>query len=192
MTIFSGDCTFLDALLKDHRVIKSIKPKVCSEWGCIGLNMKPVLLKRVAKLSSVVVGFAAVSSANTQRGDADHVSNSFGGYSIPVDKLVCHRNIHSALTGVQGGQTQPVVLVACGSFNPPTCAHMRVLEVVREEYLKRGVNVYGAYLSPVHNAYGKQGLVYGNHRLVMCNAAAESSGKMLLFQSPIFVSKHIR
>lgn len=152
------------------------------------MNMKTVLLKRVARLSSVVVGFAAVSSANTQRGDADHVSNSFGRYSIPVDKLVCHRNVHSTPTGVQGGQTQPVVLVACGSFNPPTCAHMRVLEAVREEYLKRGVDVYGVYLSPVHNSYGKQGLAHGNHRLVMCNAAAESSGKMLLFQSPIFVS----
>ena len=53
---------------------------------------------------------------------------------------------------------------------------MRVLELVREEYMKRGVDVYGAYLSPVHNEYGKKGLICGDHRLAMCNAAAEDSG----------------
>jgi hypothetical protein len=89
---------------------------------------------------------------------------------IPTDKLACHQNI-----GTRHGEA--VVLVACGSFNPPTAAHVRVLEVVREEYMKRGVDVYGAYMSPVHDGYGKESLnCEGGHRVAMCELAAEDSG----------------
>ena len=139
--------------------------------------MKTILFKRLSKLSSVVVGFAAVSSAKTEHSNPDHPISRFGGDYILTDKLVCHRNLQDTLGGEH---TKPVVLVACGSFNPPTCAHMRVLEVVREEYMKRGIDVYGAYLSPVHNDYAKPGLVLGDHRLAMVNAAAEGSGMLLV------------
>ena len=95
--------------------------------------------------------------------------------SIPTDKLACH---HNTRTSHSGKSSEAVVLVACGSFNPPTAAHVRVLEVVREEYMKRGVDVYGAYMSPVHDGYGKESLIEGWHRLAMCELAAEDSGML--------------
>lgn len=142
--------------------------------------MKAILFKRFPRLSGVVVGFAGVSLAKAEHDHPEHRHNAFGNNYIPVDKLSCHRKVQSGSKGEVRRNTQPVVLVACGSFNPPTCAHLRVLEVVREEFMRRGVDVYGAYLSPVHNAYKKKGLEPGNHRLAMCYAAAEDSGMLMV------------
>ena len=93
--------------------------------------------------------------------------------TIPVDKLACRRRCPPDRRGVDG--YQPVILVACGSFNPPTVAHLEVLSMVRSYYRSRGVDVVGAYLSPVHDAYGKAGLVASRHRVAMCRLAAEGS-----------------
>lgn len=89
-----------------------------------------------------------------------------GKMGIPTDTLSCHHKKR---------EQQPVVLVSCGSFNPPTVAHMRVLELVRDEYIRRGIDVYGAYMSPVHDGYGKESLISGEHRLAMCQLASEGS-----------------
>ncbi|XP_039041266.1 nicotinamide/nicotinic acid mononucleotide adenylyltransferase-like isoform X3 [Hibiscus syriacus] len=53
-----------------------------------------------------------------------------------------------------------VVLVATGSFNPPTLMHLRM---------------FGGYMSPVNDAYKKRGLVASEHRIEMCNLACKSS-----------------
>lgn len=87
---------------------------------------------------------------------------------LPMDKLACHRVASNA-------KSQAVVLVACGSFNPPTLAHLRVLELVRQEFFRQGIDVLGAYLSPVHNAYNKTALLPSEHRVSMCEYAAEGS-----------------
>ena len=93
--------------------------------------------------------------------------------AIAVEKLACSRSLSP------GGQRQegarPVVLVSCGSFNPPTIAHMKILDMVRAAYVKAGIDVYGAYLSPVHDAYQKPGLVDARHRVEMCRRAVASS-----------------
>ena len=70
-----------------------------------------------------------------------------------------------------------MVLVACGSFSPPTILHTRLLEVCRDELRKRGVEVVGGYLSPVNDRYSKQGLGAASaaHRVAMCELAVQSS-----------------
>lgn len=93
---------------------------------------------------------------------------------LPMDKLACHRVASNA-------KSQAVVLVACGSFNPPTLAHLRVLELVRQEFFRQGIDVLGAYLSPVHDAYNKTALLPSEHRVSMCEYAAEGSGKILFY-----------
>lgn len=111
----------------------------------------------------------ASSSSSGHRDDDDDDDDG----TIPVDKLACRRRCPPDRRGVDG--YQPVILVACGSFNPPTVAHLEVLSMVRSYYRSRGVDVVGAYLSPVHDAYGKAGLVASRHRVAMCRLAAEES-----------------
>ena len=96
--------------------------------------------------------------------------------SIPVDKLACHRLDGRGCDASQ----QPVILVACGSFNPPTVAHVHLLSIVCDYYLRRNIDVYGAYMSPVHDEYKKPGLVSSEHRVAMCRLAAEGTGFVMV------------
>lgn len=97
-----------------------------------------------------------------------------------------------------------MVLVSCGSFNPPTVMHMRVCELAAQHMAKvrtssschkestriyhltvhtptcavamqLGHDVWGCYMSPVSDAYGKPGLAPAFHRLNMCAAATQES-----------------
>ncbi|XP_020593647.1 nicotinamide/nicotinic acid mononucleotide adenylyltransferase [Phalaenopsis equestris] len=68
-----------------------------------------------------------------------------------------------------------VVLVSSGSFNPPTYMHMRMFELAKDALNMRGYNVVGGYMSPVNDAYKKEGLLPAAHRLKMCEIACQSS-----------------
>uniref|UniRef100_A0A2P2M2F7 Nicotinamide-nucleotide adenylyltransferase Nicotinate-nucleotide adenylyltransferase n=1 Tax=Rhizophora mucronata TaxID=61149 RepID=A0A2P2M2F7_RHIMU len=68
-----------------------------------------------------------------------------------------------------------VILVATGSFNPPTFMHLRMFELARDALRLEGYRVIAGYMSPVSDAYNKPGLVSSEHRLCMCNLACESS-----------------
>lgn len=47
---------------------------------------------------------------------------------LPTDKLRCMRGAHKA-----GQAYRPVVLLSCGSFNPPTNAHLRMFELAAQQ-----------------------------------------------------------
>lgn len=68
-----------------------------------------------------------------------------------------------------------VVLVATGSFNPPTYMHLRMFELARDALNAEGYCVLGGYMSPVNDAYKKEGLLSAQHRLQMCHLACKSS-----------------
>ncbi|XP_023674846.1 nicotinamide/nicotinic acid mononucleotide adenylyltransferase 2 [Paramormyrops kingsleyae] len=69
-----------------------------------------------------------------------------------------------------------VILLSCGSFNPITKGHIYMFEKAREYLHKTGrFIVIGGIISPVHDTYGKPGLVSSRHRLTMCQLAVESS-----------------
>jgi nicotinamide mononucleotide adenylyltransferase len=91
---------------------------------------------------------------------------------LPTDKLRC------ALPSAAFPR-QPVVLVACGSFDPPTHAHLRMLDLARAAMRERGADVWGSYLSPVGDAYWKRGLSRAAARLRMCQLAAETSDHIM-------------
>lgn len=59
----------------------------------------------------------------------------------------------------------PLLLVACGSFSPITFLHLRMF-VMAGDYVKENTNfeLIGGYLSPVSDAYKKQGLAAAEHR----------------------------
>ncbi|XP_069187246.1 nicotinamide/nicotinic acid mononucleotide adenylyltransferase 1 isoform X3 [Procambarus clarkii] len=69
-----------------------------------------------------------------------------------------------------------VVLLACGSFNPPTNMHLRMFEIARD-FLHRTTNhnVVVGLMSPVHDKYGKEGLVSSSDRIQLLRLALNSS-----------------
>ncbi|KAJ0059339.1 hypothetical protein NL108_015909 [Boleophthalmus pectinirostris] len=70
----------------------------------------------------------------------------------------------------------PLVLLACGSFNPITNQHMRLFELARDHMHSTGqYKVLEGIVSPVSDAYGKQGLVPAKHRIAMAKLALQTS-----------------
>lgn len=70
----------------------------------------------------------------------------------------------------------PLVLLACGSFNPITNQHMRLFELARDHMHSTGkYKVLSGIVSPVSDSYGKQGLVPAKHRIAMAKLALQSS-----------------
>ncbi|OMP04228.1 hypothetical protein COLO4_09836 [Corchorus olitorius] len=86
---------------------------------------------------------------------------------LPLDKL--------SLPSTTNGDKVYVVLVATGSFNPPTLMHLRMFELARDALNSDGFNVIGGYMSPVNDAYKKKGLIAAEHRIELCNLACKSS-----------------
>ncbi|MED6218604.1 hypothetical protein PIB30_028038 [Stylosanthes scabra] len=92
---------------------------------------------------------------------------------LPVDKLALQliNNEPSSNTT----NKIYVVLVATGSFNPPTFMHLRMFELARDALNSEGYCVIGGYMSPVNDAYKKKNLISAEHRIQLCNLACKSS-----------------
>ncbi|KAF2760193.1 nicotinamide-nucleotide adenylyltransferase 2 [Pseudovirgaria hyperparasitica] len=74
----------------------------------------------------------------------------------------------------------PLVLVACGSFSPPTYLHLRMAEQAADYCrFQTEFEVIGGFLSPVGDAYKKQGLASARHRINMCNLAVQYSSNWI-------------
>ncbi|KAJ4972463.1 hypothetical protein NE237_005637 [Protea cynaroides] len=73
-----------------------------------------------------------------------------------------------------------VVLVATGSFNPPTIMHLRMFELAKDALNSEGYYVIGGYMSPVNDAYKKRGLISAEHRIQMCDLACKSSSFVMV------------
>uniref|UniRef100_A0A0K0CX34 Nicotinamide-nucleotide adenylyltransferase n=1 Tax=Angiostrongylus cantonensis TaxID=6313 RepID=A0A0K0CX34_ANGCA len=72
--------------------------------------------------------------------------------------------------------TQRVILLACGSFNPPTLMHLRMMEVARDHLEKQlHCTVLEGLLSPVADSFNKPNLASAHHRLAMVEAATAHS-----------------
>jgi nicotinate (nicotinamide) nucleotide adenylyltransferase len=69
-----------------------------------------------------------------------------------------------------------VVLVSCGSFNPPTNLHLQLLEGIKDHLEKtQDVDVILGVISPVHDAYGKKGLLPSEHRIQFVDICTKDS-----------------
>ncbi|XP_062970270.1 nicotinamide/nicotinic acid mononucleotide adenylyltransferase 3 isoform X2 [Cynocephalus volans] len=70
----------------------------------------------------------------------------------------------------------PVVLLACGSFNPITNMHLRLFEVARDHLHQTGrYQVTEGIISPVNDNYGKKDLAASHHRVAMARLALQTS-----------------
>ena len=100
-------------------------------------------------------------------GDADPAMRDADSW-LPTQRL-----LHACPHGRDGATG--VVLVLCGSFSPPTVAHLQIVGMGKAAVERLGTVAFaGAYISPVHDSYGKPGLASGKHRLAMCELAASS------------------
>lgn len=102
-------------------------------------------------------------------------------------------------------QKTPTVLIACGSFNPITNSHLRMLgmksnvahvkrnnhilpllfnlhflEMAKDDLESIGEIVIGGYISPVSSLYEKKGLVSSEHRVAMCQLAVSTSDWLMV------------
>lgn len=91
----------------------------------------------------------------------------------------------------QSMTSKKIVLLSCGSFNPPTNMHLRMFgninvllfsisyhlisENARDHLSKLGMDVILGLVSPVHDGYGKKDLASSTHRLAMVRLALQDS-----------------
>ncbi|KAL6716862.1 Nicotinamide/nicotinic acid mononucleotide adenylyltransferase 1 [Lecanora helva] len=95
----------------------------------------------------------------------DVLSTSLENYVFPHGKL---------MRKMRDSSRTPLVLVACGSFSPPTFLHLRMFEIA-SDYARDNTDfeVIGGYMSPVSSAYKKDGLVAADARVDMCSLATQ-------------------
>lgn len=75
----------------------------------------------------------------------------------------------------------PLVIVACGSFSPPTYLHLRIFEMAKDQVIESGkYELLAGYYSPVSDHYRKAGLAQAVHRVRMCELAVEKTSTWLM------------
>lgn len=75
----------------------------------------------------------------------------------------------------------PLVIVACGSFSPPTYLHLRIFEMAKDQVIESGkYELLAGYYSPVSDHYRKAGLAQAKHRVRMCELAVEKTSTWLM------------
>ncbi|WVQ81152.1 nicotinate (nicotinamide) nucleotide adenylyltransferase [Cryptococcus sp. DSM 104549] len=75
----------------------------------------------------------------------------------------------------------PLVIVACGSFSPPTYLHLRMFEMAKDEILEsQTYEIMAGYYSPVSSYYKKSGLAPAKDRVRMCELAVEHTSTWLM------------
>ncbi|KAJ5071983.1 nicotinamide/nicotinic acid mononucleotide adenylyltransferase 2 [Anaeramoeba ignava] len=84
------------------------------------------------------------------------------------------------------------VLIFCGSFNPPTIGHLRVLEDIANHFSLLDQNIIGGYISPVNQKYKKKDLTVGDYRIEMCDLATKSSSWIMLDPWEALQDEYIR
>ncbi|GMS78432.1 hypothetical protein PENTCL1PPCAC_607, partial [Pristionchus entomophagus] len=74
------------------------------------------------------------------------------------------------------------ILLSCGSFNPPTLAHLRMMEIARDHLhslpSSLRYSILKGIFSPVSSTYVHKPLASDEHRLNMLDKATASSGWM--------------
>ncbi|MCO5555773.1 hypothetical protein L7F22_009318 [Adiantum nelumboides] len=88
---------------------------------------------------------------------------------------------HRLPTRMRNESKIPLVIVACGSFSPPTYLHLRIFEMAKDQVIESGkYELLGGYYSPVSDYYKKEGLAKATHRVRMCELAVEKTSTWLM------------
>jgi hypothetical protein len=113
----------------------------------------------IAWFSPLRLFHTSVCKRTINLNDILYVAGKMDAYKFPDYRLKRRMNDPSKT---------PLLLVACGSFSPITFLHLRMF-IMGGDYVKFNTNfeLIGGYLSPVSDAYKKQGLAPAEHRFVI-------------------------
>lgn len=116
---------------------------------------------------------SGASSDPVQSSDAVPVqSQRRADYSFPRHRLPLQMRDESKV---------PLIIVACGSFSPPTYLHLRIFEMAKDQIIESGkYELLAGYYSPVSDHYRKAGLAEAKHRVRMCELAVEKTSTWLM------------
>lgn len=102
----------------------------------------------------------------------DQTTDSETAYTFPRHRLKTRMNDESKI---------PLIIVACGSFSPPTYLHLRMFEMAKDEIEESSTyEIMAGYYSPVSSYYKKSGLAPAHHRVRMCQLAVEHTSRWLM------------
>ena len=88
---------------------------------------------------------------------------------------------HRLPTYMHDEEKIPLIIVACGSFSPPTYLHLRMFEMAKDQVIESGnYELLAGYYSPVSDQYKKEGLAKAVHRVRMCELAVERTSNWLM------------
>lgn len=92
-------------------------------------------------------------------------------HCVPFSEMVTTREIMADFNMNQ----KRAVIVAPGSFNPPTFGHLRMLEDAKASLEGDGYKVLDGIMTPVSDGYGKKSLISACQRLAMTAIATYNS-----------------
>lgn len=100
---------------------------------------------------------------------------------LDLDPSSYHFPRHRLNTQMTDEGKIPLVIVACGSFSPPTYLHLRMFEMAKDAIVEKGkYEIIGGYYSPVSDKYQKPGLAPAVHRVRMCELAVDQTSNWLM------------
>lgn len=114
-------------------------------------------------------------------GQHEGISNQKADAGLPSGTKN-YRFPHSKLKRrLDDSKKTPLLLVACGSFSPPTFLHLRMFEIA-SDYTRDNTDfeVVGGYMSPVSDGYKKDGLEEADARIEMCQLATVGSDWLMV------------
>lgn len=101
-----------------------------------------------------------------------NLTNDISQYNFPRHRLAPQMQDESKI---------PLVIVACGSFSPPTYLHLRMFEMAKDAVdAEEKYEILGGYYSPVSDTYKKSGLAPAIHRVRMCELAVDQTSSWLM------------
>ncbi|KAG8899004.1 hypothetical protein FRC01_010703, partial [Tulasnella sp. 417] len=113
--------------------------------------------------------------------DLDRPSRIASPINLTTDKSQYNFPRHRLATQMQDESKIPLVIVACGSFSPPTYLHLRMFEMAKDAVdAEEKYEILGGYYSPVSDTYKKSGLAPAIHRVRMCELAVDQTSSWLM------------
>jgi nicotinamide mononucleotide adenylyltransferase len=139
------------------------RPKVTHGWLPLATHSSTLIHKTRSATMTTISNRDIANNAGLGNTDTMTLEN----YTFPSQRL---------RKSLSNPKKQPLVLVSCGSFSPPTNLHLRMFEEAADYCeFETEFEVLGGFFSPVGDAYKKAGLASAQDRINMTRIAVEDS-----------------